>query len=348
MKTVKEYLVNERDVAFIRRLTGGKYRTQGLRQNAEMDELNEIVDAKSNPYSYGLSPKEIVEAKKNIEDRFHGTYYQNVENMIPNGKMDKVSQELFIKGLTQLEIINMATAKETQEELKAIEDFKDKLPSNSAHDYKRLTYKDINGNPQVLQVGVEKYYVTTKKREISPDTHEERIVTETKPAYKYYEKKFDARTNDYTDVKYISESEFNEKIGTYCRCNVKNEQGIGEEMFSLNADDGTRFIITDARDDTYVDPMTGKSANSFEDGFKEINMYRVTPDGQKIQMTKNDVVEMVKQNGINIKDINSRNTHGKGLGFSGKMEQAGQKAGEITKKVIKNSLGMDLTTSTRA
>lgn len=294
-------------------------------------------------YECSLSPKELVEAKKRILDQ-QGDYFKEVKKLFNDIKLDEVSQELFRKSLVQLEIINKATEKKYSKTLNLVDQNAKTLKVGESKTWD-FDYKDVNGNKKHLWLGIEQKEKIISSANLNIDTHEEKINTITKPYLKYYKMEYDPKTQSFTKKDYISKKHFEELISEYSRCNTKNEFGIGEELYTMTASDGSRFVITDSRDDSFIDPLTGKSANSFKDGFENLNMYKITPDGQNIQMTAKDVTDMVEQNGITMGDINSRNAGGKSLNI--KPGEVIKNVGHGAKTFIRDFHGMDASTTTR-
>ena len=169
----------------------------------------------TNRYSYGLSPKELAEAKRNVI-KGDSSFYLDARKMVPNGRMDNVSRELFVKALTQLEIINQAVAKVQTKTMNSINKSKEEMEIGQSKTW-QFKYKDINGNDREMNLGIEKREVAITKTVISEDTHEEMKITEYQPAYRYY---ILNNNQDGQDKQYISESDFNNYIGDYNRCNV--------------------------------------------------------------------------------------------------------------------------------
>lgn len=273
------------------------------KRNTTGSQVNNLSD---NTKKYSLSPAEII-ASKNRALGLNGKYSQERDEFT-NGRLDSVTKGMFKKTLEQLEYINQATAKEFKKEKKSINS---DIKNMNVGDKKEwdISYRDVNGNNVQSTIGVEK---CGKKN-------------------KYY-----FIDNETGNKEYTSRNDFDQRLNTSIRNKVKDEHGIGSSLYTLTADDGTKFTITDARDDN-------AKHNSFKDGFKDINMYVEKPDGTKKQMTKKDVDEMVKQNGITNSDVQRGRTHKMDIG------KAAKNVGKALKRgfeELENNMGNS--TSTRA
>ena len=283
----------------------------------DSSEINQMDDSR---YSYSLNMQEKIEAKQAAINRYHN----DLQQMFPGQeKLDKVTESLFTQGLLQLESINQATANRTNANLEAMYEDQQNMNNGDSKTWD-CSYNDVDGNHQNLYLGYEKQSVGVNGQE--------------KDVFRYYEMEINPKTQQW-DKFYISENEFEEKLSFSNRNKVKEEQGIGRELYSLTAKDGSKFFITDAKDDS-------RDANSFDDGFTDINMYHQAKDKQITQMTKDDVKNMVQENGITIAEVEAKRTNKPTLGFT---KKTAKDLGKTTvKELVKQANGMDTMTSTRA
>ena len=223
---------------------------------------------------FELGPKDMVSA--HINGRKH---FQSEFNKISDiNKLDKVTQKMMIRAYDQLEVINEASRQRYEErkeqfedEIKSMKKGENKTWDNSYTNYEGQETRDTIGVEKNIDGQTKYYYI-----EDNPKHGPQKI--------------------------YISEDKFYERISDTTRNEVKAEQGLGREMYTLTADDGSKFIITDSRDDD-------EKANSFNDGCKDINMYHVAPDGSVTQMNKEDVKAMITANGITEQDMTKGKTN---------------------------------------
>lgn len=222
---------------------------------------------------FSLSPSEMIIAQKEAIYK-----YQNGLDRSGIKELDPVTEKMFTRAFDTLEEINIATRNEYEAErtnidrdIEAMQVGEEKTWDNS--------YKTFEGQEITDTIGIEKgkngnnnyFYLDESNPRVGPQKV------------------------------YITENEFNARLSDSVRNRVKAEQGIGKELYTLTADDGNKFIITDARDDD-------EKSNSFNDGFKEINMYHVAPDGSITQMKKEDVQALIEANGVTAKDIDKGKT----------------------------------------
>lgn len=255
---------------------------------------------------YSLSVDEMIAAKNRVLGS-KGTYNKELEG-VRNGDLNPVASDMFKGALEQLAYINEATKKEYNIEKGAIDKEISGLGSGESREWD-ISYKDVDGNSVQSKIGVEKDGNKNKFYFVDPDTG----------------------TKEYT-----SRKDFNERLNTSVRNRVKDEHGIGSELYTLSASDGTKFVITDAKDDS-------KAQKDFKNGFKDINMYVVKPDGERTQMTKQDVSAMVQENGI------TRSEVARGITDNLDVENIAKNVAKAVQKLkqdIESNIG--LTTSTRA
>lgn len=255
------------------------------------DTINKMDD---NTKRFSLSPKEIA----NSFSRANNNYEEELNKF--GGQLDEVTEHLFSKAYEQLEYINTATKNEYDRERNYIDQDTATLANGDSKTYD-ISYTDVHGQEISEKIGVEKGY----------------------PNDKYFY--LDESNPHGPQREYISESDFNDRLSTSIRNKVKAEHGIGEELYTLTADDGSKLVITDARDDS-------AKANSFKDGFKDINMYHIAPDGTKTQMTKDDVQALIQGNGVTKGDIDKGKTHKLSLS---NMAKAAGKVAEHTKNTAR-------------
>ena len=273
------------------------------------DTINRINDGNKR---FSLSPDEIINSLNQSKKNYEGELNKF------NGQLDEVTEHLFSKAYEQLEYINSATKKEYDRERSYIEQDTATLNNGDSKTYD-ISYTDVHGQEISEKIGVEKGY----------------------PNDKYFY--LDESNPHGPQREYISESDFNNRLSTSVRNKVKAEYGIGEELYTLTADDGSKLVITDARDDS-------SKANSFKDGFKDINMYHIAPDGTKTQMTKDDVQALVQGNGVSKDDVDKGRTHK--LSLSEMAKDIGSKAKTAARSFnsLENKLEgyLGLNTQTRA
>ena len=255
---------------------------------------------------YSLSVDEQITATNNVLGK-NGKYARELEGM-RNVDLDPVASEMFKNALVKLEYVNVATNKEFKIEKDSIDNEIAGMKSGDNKEWD-ISYKDGNGNNIQSIIGVEK------------DGGEN----------KYYF--VDSATGNKMET---NEDKFNEKLNTSVRNRVKDEHGIGNELYSMTAADGTKFVITEKEVDK-------AAQENVQGGFKGINMYVVKPDGEKTQMTKQDVSQMVQDNGISVSDV------ARGTTQKIDLQKALQEAEKRAKEFMHNrEEEMGLSTSTQA
>ncbi len=133
----------------------------------------------------------------------------------------------------------------------------------------------------------------------------------------------------------------NGRLAKAMRWQAKNELGIGEELYSITDANMHKIIITDPRDEVSKD---GNIKRSFEKGFTDINIYKISPEEGKKLINKEELINIINENGVSVRDVNSRKAPSLQNGanllrtYRGEMEKVNRQMQE----------GMDLTTSTRS
>ena len=285
--------------------------------NDEQIKFNDMTDRSK---IYFLTPSERKEIQKNINNDYSKNLalfgIERKYKYFENRKLDRVTETIFKSAMEQMDIINTTSQKVFNEKYEELTKDTDKMADGEIR-VQRLDYTDVYGQRVINRIGIEK--------------RKDRIY--------FFEIKYENR--DRTIV-YDSEHKIMNNIKDYARNTVKQLHGIGEEVFKMEAQDGTKFIITDPRDEKK--DKRGEHVHSFEKGFTNFNMYRVTPDGERTLMNKEDVIKMVNDNGIDIRDVNARKTMVLRTVMDA-VRTVGMMKGKVDRTVQE---GMDLTTSTRS
>lgn len=240
----------------------------GYFTKAEYESDEGIINISDRGFFYSLSPAERIEVAKKVKEQVeNGQDFQNLK--------DENTRYMLMKAYTQLEIVNKATSKAYNEYRTQLDQDISKMANGEIKNI-NLEYKDRNGNQVKDIVGV------GKDRDGN--------------VY-YYEEKY--RRDGMPIVKNIDEDDFGSRVSACIRNNIKDEQGIGQNLYEMTDDEGNKLVITDARDDT-------SKQNSFRDGLRDVNVYRVSADGNKEQMTQKDLTAVIQASGINKESINRK------------------------------------------
>ncbi len=243
-----------------------------VKYNKKNTTYNAIESFDDKTKRFSISPKELANAYKKAQEKVEdGLDRSSIK------KMDKTTEKMFAIALGRLESVNIATKNEYNRRRADIDRDIRKMHIGEDRTWNN-NYTTFEGQEITDTIGIEKgrngnnyYYLDESNPMVGPQKV------------------------------YITENQFNARISDAIRNEVKAEHGIGKELFTLTADDGNKFIITDARDDDARN-------NSFKDGFKDINMYHVAPDGSITQMKQEDVQALIEANGVTPKDIDKGKT----------------------------------------
>ena len=269
----------------------------GYFTKAEYESNEGIISISDRGTFYSLSPTERIEVAKKVKDQVeNGQDFNNIK--------DETTRYMLMKGYTQLEIINKATSKAYTEFRNQLDEDISQMANGEIKNIE-LNYKDRNGNEVRDTVGVGK-------------DRDGNIY--------YYEEKY--RADGMPVVKNIGEDDFGSRISDSLRNHIKEREGIGQNLYEITDGEGNKLAITDARDDT-------SKQNSFKDGMRGINVYRISADGNKEQLTQKDLTTIIQTSGTSKDDINK--------GKTSKIEdlktayKVAQQAYRIKEKVAQNS-----------
>lgn len=240
----------------------------GYFTKAEYESDEGIINISDRGTFYSLSPAERIEVAKKVKEQVeNGQDFQNLK--------DENTRYMLMKAYTQLEIVNKAISKAYNEYRTQLDQDISQMANGEIKNI-YLEYNDRNGNQVKDTVGVGK----DKDGNVY-----------------YYEEKY--RRDGMPIVKKIEEDDFGSRVSACIRNNIKDEQGIGQNLYEMTDDEGNKLVITDERDDT-------SKQNSFRDGLRGVNVYRVSADGNKEQMTQKDLTAVIQASGINKEGINRK------------------------------------------
>lgn len=260
----------------IRQLAGSPF--EGIKPVEDFSEQFREPEKEMNPYTIYLEPREIAEAKREAVMESQKMLSDIMGREDP-GKVTGPAKAMFEEALTQYSYIYSATAKVVASERNELEREKKALQEGQEKSW-NYSYTDAHGNEIEQELGIKK---------------------DSKGNILYFKEPENPEEGQRT---YISETAFMSSVSCAVRNKIKEERGLTEALYTIEDREGNRIMITDARDDN-------EKENSFNDGFAQINIYRIGKDGTKEQLTGSDLSMYVKELGLSERQIRMRDSSGK-------------------------------------
>lgn len=246
-------------------------------------------------------------------------------------KASKGTTSMMLQAFRQLEFINIATAKYSEEfkrETNAIFNeitYREDEPRRLSP----LRYIDMEGNDRQINLGINKDRYGRKLY------YEERLVKVPIKDSSGRNVK-DNNGNILTEEKIkwvdITEREFYDNIGLAYRSNVKAERGMQRSLFELSDRDGNKLIITDARDDN-------EKENSYQDHSAPLNFYQRDASGSTQQLSGKELATVIETSGVTNIEIGMKKFGGVLARVSGKVGDAlGREVLHIAGRQINDNL----------
>ena len=238
------------------------------------------------------------------------------------GPTDEAVKYMFKIANNKLEEINQRTSEKFQEYNDEIDKLRNTLKEGEQHTFE-LYYTNVKGEHVHDNFGVEMhngelryYHMDDSNPEVAPQ-----------PSYDTPHNILYGKNGDGILAKAL-------------RSQAKSELGIGEEIYQLKDTEGNLIVITDPREEL---DKNGNVEKSFEKGYNNFNVYRITPAGEKELLHKDDITSLFYHGGIDQEAIRNRQARKGNLG--GQIRTVLMVKREIDRAVQE---GMDMTTSTRS
>lgn len=241
-------------------------------------------------------------------------------------KIDPATEELLKTSLDKLNEINARTFVKSQKVQKVVEDVEKNLKEGEESRILNLDYINTKGEPVHHRFGIKKVNGQLK--------------------YFSFTKEMEEQVNKGSTFEFagnaINRSDLMTGVARCTRHKVKSEMGIGESIYEIKDNDGNMLMVTDPRDE--IVGKGEKAPRSFQDGFKCLNIYKISPTDGKELIGKEGLINIINANGVKVEDIRKHKTLR--LGTMMQMYRTYNMAKGSLDRGIQQ--GMDLTTSTRS
>lgn len=237
--------------------------------------------------------------------------YRRFSNTFKDIKASKGARSMVMQAFRQLEYINSAAAKASENYRKNINNTFNIInePQEEPIDLGRLDYVDLEGQERSFKLGINKdkfgrkqYYEFKRVEEPQRDSAGQIVRDNSGNAIVKEEEKWVQ----------IRESEFYEKVGLAYRSNIKAERGMTRSLFELSDREGNKLIITDARDDD-------EKENSYQDNTAPLNFYQRDRSGSQQQLSGKELASVIETSGVSELEIKMKQFGGTLAHVSGKV-----------------------------